>query len=164
MSLPDNFHHQIWMYPTAQIILWSYCQQAQCKKWFTVKHSKTGLQTSNHPQNTASHLLRLQGPQQTPDTKLNQLTQNSKWRSHEEFNIYTFALGHPLGTIKVTKEVLDWRTTISNENLKNSSLWQKTRAVWRLEGVVVHIVVYTLNSRYVSNVKGGLLCYVTPLS
>ena len=67
-----------WMYPTAQIALsptpshpwvppeWPYCQQAQCRRWFTVKHSKAGLQTSSHPQNSASHLLGLQGPQQTP--------------------------------------------------------------------------------------------------
>ena len=45
-----------WMYPTAQIALsptpshpwvppeWPYCQQAQCGLWFTVKHSKAGLQ------------------------------------------------------------------------------------------------------------------------
>ena len=45
-----------WMYPTAQIALsptpshpwvppeWPYCQQAQFGRWFTVKHSKAGLQ------------------------------------------------------------------------------------------------------------------------
>ena len=31
----------------------------QCRRWFTVKHSKAGLQTSSHPQNSASHLLGL---------------------------------------------------------------------------------------------------------
>ena len=31
---------------------------------FTVKHSKTGLQTSSHPQNSDYHLLGLQGSQQ----------------------------------------------------------------------------------------------------
>ena len=31
-----------------------------------VKHSKVDLQTSSHPQNSVSHLLGLQGPQQTP--------------------------------------------------------------------------------------------------
>ena len=36
----------------------------QCRRWFTVKHSKAGLQTSSHPQNFP--LLGLQGPQQTP--------------------------------------------------------------------------------------------------
>ena len=69
-------HHQIpllltksdmsfWMYPIAQTTLsptlshpwvppeWPYCQQAQCGRWFTVKHSKAGLQTSSHPQNSA---------------------------------------------------------------------------------------------------------------
>ena len=63
-----------WMYPTAQITLsptpshpwvppeWPYCQQAQCGHWFTVKHSNACLQTSSHPQNSASHLLGLQDP------------------------------------------------------------------------------------------------------
>ena len=67
-----------WMYPTAQITLyltpshpwvppeWPYCQQAQRRRWFTVKHIKAGLQTSSHPQNSASHLLGSQGPQQRP--------------------------------------------------------------------------------------------------
>ena len=67
-----------WMYPIAQTTLsptpshpwvppeWPYCQQAQCGCWFTVKHSKAGLQTSSHPQHSASHLLGLQGLQQTP--------------------------------------------------------------------------------------------------
>ena len=41
-------------------------QQAQCRHWFTVKHSKADLLTSSHPQNSSSHLLGLQGPQQTP--------------------------------------------------------------------------------------------------
>ena len=57
-----------WMHPTAQIALsptpshpwvpqeWPYCQQAQCGGWFTVKHSKAGLQTSSHPQNSFSLL------------------------------------------------------------------------------------------------------------
>ena len=44
---------------------WSYCQPPQCWHWFTVKHSKAGLQTSSHPQNSASHLLGLQSLQQT---------------------------------------------------------------------------------------------------
>ena len=67
------------MYPTAQITLsptpshllvspeWPYCQQAQCGPMVTVKHSKAGLQTSSHPQNSASLFLGLQGLQQTPD-------------------------------------------------------------------------------------------------
>ena len=32
---------------------------------YLVKNSKTGLQTSSHPQNSASHLLGLEGSQQT---------------------------------------------------------------------------------------------------
>ena len=67
-----------WMHPIAQTTLlptpshpwvppeWPYCQQAQCEQCFTVKHSKAGLQNSSHSQNSASHLLGLQGPQQTP--------------------------------------------------------------------------------------------------
>ena len=63
-----------WMYPSAQTTIsptpshpwvpseWPYCQKAQCGCWFTVKHSKAGLQTSSHPQNSASHMLWLQGP------------------------------------------------------------------------------------------------------
>ena len=39
---------------------WPYCQQAQCKHWFT------DIQTSSHPQNSAYYLLGLQGLQQTP--------------------------------------------------------------------------------------------------
>ena len=58
-----------WMYPTAQIVLslipshpwvppeWPYCQQAQWRCWYTVKQCKVVLQTSSHPQNSASHLL-----------------------------------------------------------------------------------------------------------
>ena len=54
-----------WMYLTVQITLsptpshpwippeWPYSQQAQCGHWFSVKHSKAGLQTSSHPQNSA---------------------------------------------------------------------------------------------------------------
>ena len=68
----STVHHQIplllaksalscWMYPTAQIALsptpshpwvppeWPYCQQAQCGRWFTVKHSKAGLQPATDP-------------------------------------------------------------------------------------------------------------------
>ena len=37
---------------------------------FTVKHSEIGLHASSHPQNSASHLLGLQGPQQTSNSLL----------------------------------------------------------------------------------------------
>ena len=46
-------------------------RQAQCGRWFTVKHSKAGLQTSSHPQNSATHLLGLQGLQQTQANQAN---------------------------------------------------------------------------------------------
>ena len=57
-----------WMYPTAQTTLspthsYPWVPPA-C--WFTVKLSKARLQTSSHPQNSASHLIGLQDPQQTP--------------------------------------------------------------------------------------------------
>ena len=55
------WHSHPWVPPD-----WPYCQKAQCGRWFTVKHSKAVEQTSSHPQNSASHLLGLQGPQQTP--------------------------------------------------------------------------------------------------
>ena len=59
-----------WIHPTPSHLWvppeWPSCQQAQCGCWFTVKHSKAGLQTSSHPQNSDSHLLGLQGRQQTP--------------------------------------------------------------------------------------------------
>ena len=59
-----------WMYPTAQITLSPTPSHTVSKlsgdTRFTVKHSKAGLQTSSHPQNSASHLLELQGPQQIP--------------------------------------------------------------------------------------------------
>ena len=38
-----------------------YFQWAQCGHWLTVRHSKADIQTSSHPQNSASHLLGLQG-------------------------------------------------------------------------------------------------------
>ena len=45
-----------------------YChsQHTHCRLLFTVKHSKAGFQTSSHPQNSASHLLGLQGLHQIP--------------------------------------------------------------------------------------------------
>ena len=45
---------------------WPYCRQAQCGSWFTVQWSIADLLTSSHAQMSASHLLGLQGPQQSP--------------------------------------------------------------------------------------------------
>ena len=45
---------------------WPYCRQAQCGRWRSLKWSIADLLTSSHPQMSASHLLGLQGPQQTP--------------------------------------------------------------------------------------------------
>ena len=45
---------------------WPYCQQAQCKHWFTVWWRIADLLTSSHPQMSDSNMYGLQGPQQSP--------------------------------------------------------------------------------------------------
>ena len=57
-------------------ILYSRILQNFC--CFTVKHSKGGVQTSSHPQNSASHLLGLQGLHQTPAPFFGYLRQSEK--------------------------------------------------------------------------------------
>ena len=79
------------------------------KTLVTVKHSKAGLQTSNHPQNSASHLLGSQGPQQTP-TPLKCYILLSSFIICQNICFFiattaSFTLGQALGIIQRTTDV-----------------------------------------------------------
>ena len=46
--------------------MWPYCQQTNWERWRSLKWRIADLLTSIHPKMSASNLLGLQGPQQTP--------------------------------------------------------------------------------------------------
>ena len=78
--------------------VWQYSQQAQCGGWRSLKWSIADLLTSSHPQMSASHLLGLQGPQQTPATTKLWLGTSSLWKKkgcglgHVRTNLRFFGL------------------------------------------------------------------------
>ena len=129
------------MYSTAQIDLslkpshprvppeWSYCQQAQCGPWFTVKHSKAGLQTSSHPQNSASYLFGLQCLQQTPAPRIYYLPYNGY---HWGNSLCSFQhSSHRVIDQKASQLISDFRNMLNHQGYKKYSISDKLLHTWK---------------------------------